>query len=59
MRNYALDRGMNENAGKAIPQVVQLKFLRNVPDLLRYFSSDLTQDNIQIIQHDRPVINFD
>ena len=56
---HALDRRMIENAVVAIPQVVVLKFVRNAPDLLRYFSSDLTQDNIQIIQHDRPVINFD
>ena len=41
-----------------IPQAVLVKFVRKVPSL-RYFSSDLTPDNITMLQLERPDILFE
>ena len=49
-------RGNNTTTG--IPQAVLVKFVRKVPSL-RYFSSDLTPDNITLLQLERPDILFE
>ena len=42
----------------AIPQQVLLKFIRNAPPTLRWFRSNLTKANIDIVQHEHPNIEF-
>merc|ERR1712224_260170 len=40
-----------------IPQNALIKFVRNVPSL-RWFRSDLSQNNIDMLQKERPEIEF-
>ena len=41
-----------------MPQTALLNFIRNAPTTLRWFRSNLTQDNIAIVQQERPAIEF-
>ena len=47
-----------DNFNKPVPQSVLMKFVRNVPSLI-YFRSDLTPDNIAILQLERPAMVFE
>ena len=42
----------------AIPQKALMKFILNAPRTLRWFRSDLTPENIKIVQRERPDIEF-
>ena len=42
----------------AIPQNALIKYIRNAPTTLRWFRSDLTTENIQMLHHERPEIEF-
>ena len=42
----------------AIPQKALIKFIRNAPTTLRWFRSNLTTENIKMLQHERPEIEF-
>ena len=41
-----------------IPQAALIKFIRNAPTTMRWFRSNLTQENIQMLQQERPKIEF-
>ena len=41
-----------------MPQTALLNFIRNAPTTLRWFRSNLPQDNIAIVQQERPAIEF-
>ena len=41
-----------------MPQMALLNFIRNAPMTLRWFRSNLTKDNIAIVQQERPAIEF-
>ena len=41
-----------------MPQNVLIEFIRNAPTTLRWFRSNLTAANIEIVQHERPEIEF-
>ena len=41
-----------------IPQMALIKFIRNAPTTMRWFRSNLTQENIQMLQQERPKIEF-
>ena len=41
-----------------IPQTVLIKFIRKAPTTMRWFRSNLTQENIQMLQQERPKIEF-
>lgn len=41
-----------------IPQNALIKFIRNAPQTLKWFHSDLTQGNIDILKKERPDIEF-
>ena len=43
---------------KAIPQKALIKFIRNAPTTLRWFRSNLTTENIKMLHHERPEIEF-
>ncbi|MGK3746149.1 MAG: hypothetical protein ACI8RD_006775 [Bacillariaceae sp.] len=47
----------NNNIDVVVPQNVLIKFVRNVPSL-RWFRSDLTQDNITMLRLERPEIEL-
>ena len=42
----------------AIPRNALIKYIRNAPTTLRWFRSDLTTENIQMLHHERPEIEF-
>merc|ERR1712232_1534627 len=44
--------------GKRLPQNALIKFVRNAPSSLRWFRSDLTKQNIHVLQKGRPGIEF-
>ena len=41
-----------------LPQNALIKFIRNAPMSLRWFRSDLFQDNIDMLRSERPEIEF-
>ncbi|MGK3744344.1 MAG: hypothetical protein ACI90V_011204 [Bacillariaceae sp.] len=41
-----------------VPQNALIKFIRNAPSTLRWFRSDLNQENIGMLQKERPGIEF-
>ena len=41
-----------------IPQNALIKFVRSAPNTLRYFCSDLTNENIRLLQKERPAIEL-
>ena len=43
---------------KAIQQKALIKFIRNAPTTLRWFRSNLTTENIKMLHHERPEIEF-
>ena len=60
----ALERASIRNAKwgtndtfNAVPQNVLIEFVRNTPPLIRWFRSDLTQDNMSILRLERPEID--
>ena len=42
----------------AIPQTALIKYVRKAPISLRWFRSDLSDENITMLQHERPDIEF-
>ena len=42
-----------------IPQNALIKFIRNAPPSLRWFRSDLTPENIDMLRLERPLIDFE
>ena len=42
----------------SIPQDALIKFVRNAPSSLKWFRSDLTVENIKLLQRERPEIEF-
>ena len=54
IRNVCLWRGDEV----AIPQNVLLKFVRNAPMTLKWFRSNLSTANMQVLQSERPEIEF-
>ena len=55
MRVVAQTEGIFDDA---IPQRALMKFIRNAPTTLRWFRSNLTKDNIELVRHERPGIEF-
>ncbi|OEU18131.1 hypothetical protein FRACYDRAFT_268865 [Fragilariopsis cylindrus CCMP1102] len=56
----ALERVSIRNAkssGEVFPQNLLIKFVRNVPTL-RWFRSDLTEENMNMLRLERPDIEF-
>ena len=49
---------MLSNFVDVVPQNTLIKFVRNAPRTLRWFRSDLTQDNIKMLQLERPEIEL-
>ena len=43
----------------SIPQNALIKFIRNAPPSLRWFRSDLTPENIDMLRLERPLIDFE
>ena len=41
-----------------VPQNALIKFIRNAPRSLRWFRSDLSKDNIEMLRLERPGIEF-
>ena len=41
-----------------IPQTALIKYIRNAPTSLRWFRSDLSDENITMLQSERPAIEF-
>ena len=52
------DDGENHPLHHPLPQTALVKFVRNAPTTLKWFRSDLTQDNITMLQSERPGIKF-
>ena len=50
--------GRGREMFEAIPQNALIKFIRKAPSTLRWFRSNLTQENIKIVQQERPEIEF-
>jgi hypothetical protein len=48
----------NHNYGVCVPQSALVKFIRNGPPTLRWFRSDLSKENITMLQNERPEIKF-
>jgi hypothetical protein len=48
---------LNDLRWKELPQEALIKFVRRSPKL-RWFCSDLTQDNIAILKETRPEVEF-
>jgi hypothetical protein len=48
---------LNDLRWKELPQEALIKFVRHTPKL-RWFCSDLTQDNIAILKEERPEVEF-
>ena len=55
MRVVARTEGIFDDA---IPQRALMKFIRNAPTTLRWFRSNLTKNNIELVRHERPGIEF-
>jgi len=56
---YTTNRGRYyENGPPSIPQGALIKFIRNAPSTLKWFRSDLTQENINVLQMEHPGIEF-
>ena len=51
-------RGSDNDELIPIPQAALIKFIRNAPTTMRWFRSNLTQENIQMLQQERPKIEF-
>lgn len=51
-------KNVTDDSYKPVPQRVLMKFVRNVPSLT-YFRSDLTPENIAILQSERPEMVFE
>ena len=47
-----------DNEPTIMPQKALMKFISNAPATLRWFRSTLTKDNIEILRHERPKIEF-
>ena len=58
LRNSGLYVAGNNKTIIAIPQTALMKFIRNAPITLRWFRSNLTTENINILQRERPEIEF-
>mmetsp|Transcript_40457 Transcript_40457/g.41024 ORF Transcript_40457/g.41024 Transcript_40457/m.41024 type:complete len:103 (-) Transcript_40457:183-491(-) len=43
---------------RSIPQNALIKFVRNIPSTLKWFRSDLTQENINMLRLERPDIEL-
>ena len=54
---YGGDHNFQEDI-LAIPQTALIKFIRNAPASLRWFRSDLSDENITMLQKERPEIEF-
>ena len=52
------DDGEHHPLHHPLPQTALVKFVRNAPTTLKWFRSDLTQDNITMLQSERPGIKF-
>ena len=50
--------GRNNTMPSAITQNALVKFVQFAPSSLRWFRSDLTQENIEMLQEERPEIEF-
>ena len=48
----------NSQRCETIPQNALIKFIRNAPRSLRWFRSDLSKDNIEMLRLERPGIEF-
>ena len=57
IRNVQHGRGFSDNVME-IPQNVLLKFVRNAPVTLKRFRSNLSTANMQVLQSERPRIEF-
>lgn len=57
IRNVQHGRGFSDNVME-IPQNVLLKFVRNAPVTLKWFRSNLSTANMQVLQSERPRIEF-
>ena len=55
---YSVSAEEEQSGGTALPQNALMKYIRHCPPSLRWFRSDLTQDNIAILQRERPDIEF-
>ena len=58
LERVSIKNATYERTARTIPQAELVKFVQNVPSL-RYFSSDLTPDNIAMLQLERPDIVFE
>ena len=47
-----------ENTIGSISQTMLIKFIRNAPATLKWFRSDLTQENIEMLTKERPGIQL-
>jgi hypothetical protein len=48
----------NDEPPEVIPQNILIKFVRNAPLSMRWFRSDLTPENMQMLRLKRPDIEF-
>ena len=53
------DAGYRSPPPTCIPQNALIKFIRNAPPSLRWFRSDLTPENIDMLRLERPLIDFE
>ena len=51
-------RNHDQQVCKTVPQNALIKFIRNAPPSLRWFRSDLSQNNIDMLRLERPGIEF-
>ncbi|OEU12886.1 hypothetical protein FRACYDRAFT_244160 [Fragilariopsis cylindrus CCMP1102] len=58
IRNMNLDLIYNDGEQFAFNQNACIKFIRNAPQTLRWFRSDLTQENMEMLRKERPGIEL-
>jgi len=58
IRNVQCNDSFESTTRIDIPQNALIKFVRNAPDTMKWFRSDLTQENIDLLQSERPNIEL-
>ena len=58
IRNMKLDQIHSEKQQLKFNQNASIKFIRNAPQTLRWFRSDLTQENMEMLRMERPGIEL-
>ena len=58
VKAWPIDHNPSKIQGEKIPQDDLIKFVRNAPPALKWFRSDLSQENIEMLKNEKPNIKF-